>query len=103
MAPLKPHFSEGWHAQALALADSMVTAGHFSAALWADALGAALAELGADQAPDTEDTYYHAVIDALEALTVAQTKIGSSDLTRRKEAWTRAYNETPHGKPVKLS
>jgi nitrile hydratase accessory protein len=102
LAPPQPHFSEGWHAQALALADAMVRGGHFTATDWAAALGALLASADASGAPDNEDTYYLAVLDAVEALTVRHTPIAEADLTVRKDAWTKAYHDTPHGKPVVL-
>jgi len=102
LTPPQPHFSEGWHPQALALADTMVRAGHFTATDWATALGAALTSADASGAPDTEDTYYLAVLNAVEALTVRHTPIAEVDLTVRKGAWARAYHDTPHGKPVKL-
>lgn len=102
LAPPQPHFSEGWHAQALALADTMVRGGHFTATEWAIALGAKLTNADASGAPDTEDTYYLAVLDAIEALTVRHTSIAEADLKSRKDAWASAYLDTPHGKPVIL-
>jgi nitrile hydratase accessory protein len=102
LTPPQPHFSEGWHAQALALADTMVRKGHFTATEWATALGSMLSNADASGAPDTEDTYYLAVLNAVEALTVHHTLIAEVDLTLRKDAWAKAYHDTPHGKPVIL-
>lgn len=102
LAAPAPAFEEPWQAQAFALADAMVRAGHFSAAVWADALGAALREAETDGAPDTLDTYFTAVLTALERL--AETRAGISAETRaaRRAAWEDAYRRTPHGKPVEL-
>lgn len=80
----------------------MVRGGHFTAADWATALGAMLTSADASGAPDTEDTYYLAVLNAVEALTVRHTPIAEADLTIRKDAWAKAYHDTPHGKPVLL-
>lgn len=102
LTPPQPHFSEGWHAQALALADTMVRGGHFTATDWATTLGTMLTRSDASGAPDTEDTYYLAVLNAVEALTVCHTPIAETDLTVRKDAWAKAYHNTPHGKPVVL-
>ena len=102
LAPLGPNFSEGWHAQVLGLADTMVQAGYFSAEDWANCLGATLARADAVGAPDTEETYYASVLEALESLMVEKTNIGRSDLSARKTAWSEAYKRTPHGKPVTL-
>ena len=103
LAPPQPHFSEGWHAQALALADTLVRGGYFTANDWATALGDMLTNADAGGAPDTEETYYLAVLNAVETLTVRHTPIADVDLTVRKNAWAKAYHDTPHGKPVVLS
>lgn len=96
LAPLAPVFPEPWMAETLALADAMIRAGHFTAADWAAALGAALAQ-AADQ-PDTEATYYTAALTALESLA----PLPRADLATRKAAWAQAYRDTPHGQPVTL-
>lgn len=80
----------------------MVRDGHFTATDWATTLGAMLTKAETSGAPDTEDTYYLAVLNAVEALTVRNTPIAEADLTVRKDAWAKAYQDTPHGKPVVL-
>ena len=102
LSPLRPAFSEPWHAQVLALADTIVQAGHFTAADWAEALGAALTAAERQGAPDTEDTYYNCALSALERLSAAQAGIAASEQAARKQAWEEAYRRTPHGKPVSL-
>ncbi len=96
-------FAEAWHAQALAIADSMVKAGHFSAVEWAEALGAELKHAESMGRPDTAETYYDAVVIALERLCERRTEMTTTMLERRKAAWESAYRNTPHGKPVRLS
>ena len=102
LSPPKPAFDEAWQAQALALADAMVKAGHFTATEWAQALGAELHHAEATGAPDTLDTYYGCVLTALEALSTEHTDIKTQDITNRRAAWEAAYQRTPHGQPVKL-
>ena len=102
LAPRSSVFNEAWHAQVLAIADAMVHAGHFSSGHWAIALGTALRTAEADGAPDTEETYYSAALEALEMLSHTETKISAADLAERKHAWEEAYHRTPHGKPVVL-
>jgi len=102
LAPRGPVFDEPWQAQVLAMADAMVRAGHFSSGQWAIALGAALRNAEAHGAPDTEETYYSAALEALETLSDAETEISAADLAERKHAWEEAYHRTPHGKPVVL-
>ena len=103
LAPRQPQFSEGWHAQALALADTLVATGHFSAQDWASKLGQSLQDAQDCGAPDTEDTYYGAVVTALEQLVTEHTNIDAAKMFARKQAWITAYKTTPHGAPVKLT
>ncbi|MFZ1726193.1 MAG: nitrile hydratase accessory protein [Albidovulum sp.] len=102
LAPSGPTFAEPWHAQTLAIADALITGGHFSATDWAETLGASLRAAHGAGAPDTSDTYYSAALAALEILTAQNTSLSSADLARRKEQWKAAYRRTPHGKPVLL-
>lgn len=103
LAPREPVFKEPWHAQALALADSLVRAGAFTATEWAEALGAALKVAEAHGLPDNTETYYTAVVEALEALSESRTGISGAERQRRRDAWKRAYLSTPHGQPVTLA
>ena len=102
LAPPARWFDEPWQAQALALADTMVQAGRFTATEWAEALGAALEEAEARGAPDTLDGYYTAVLVALERLCETRAGISGDDRALRRAAWEAAYRRTPHGQPVEL-
>jgi nitrile hydratase accessory protein len=102
LAPPRPAFDEPWQAQALALADSLVREGRFTAAEWGEALGAALREAEGRGAPDTLDTYYTAVVTALERLCESRTGISGPDRDSRRAEWEAAYERTPHGHPVEL-
>ena len=90
-------FEAAWQAEALALADALVRRGVFSASAWAEALGAALR----GQPDDTTDSYYTAVLAALETL-LGQGPLPSPEIEARRDAWARAYRNTPHGEPVRL-
>lgn len=103
LTPRDPAFDEAWQAQTLAIADSMVRAGRFTANDWAETLGAELSAAEAAGKPDTTATYYDAALAALETLTTASTTITPADLATRKADWTRAYQRTPHGQPVDLA
>jgi nitrile hydratase accessory protein len=102
LSPPRPAFNEAWHAQVLALADTMVKAGHFSATDWAEALGAALKAAEAEGKPDTEETYYMCALSALERLSARQAGVSEAEQAERKRDWEAAYRRTPHGKPVLL-
>jgi nitrile hydratase accessory protein len=102
LIPPKPGFDEPWHAQALALADTMVQAGRFTAVDWAEGLSAALKEAEARGDADTLNTYYVAVLVALERLCEARAGISGEARALRRFAWEAAYRRTPHGQPVEL-
>lgn len=102
LAPPVPVFDAPWQAQALALADAMIRAGHVTASEWAEALGAALQRAGKAGAPDTTQTYYEAVLTALEALSGSHAGISDTARAARRAEWEAAYRRTPHGQPVRL-
>jgi len=102
LAPADPVFDAPWQAQALALADTLARSGRFTPADWAEALGHALREADAQGAPDTTETYYGAVLIALERLSETHAGISAAARTRRRAEWEAAYRRTPHGRPVVL-
>ena len=96
-------FHEAWHAQVLAVADGLVQSGLFSSNQWSNALGQQRAQAKAQQKPDTAQTYYHCALAALETLLAENSAVDQSAINTRSAAWARAYQATPHGKPVLLS
>ena len=102
LAPPEKAFDQPWQAQALALADAMVRAGHFTPTQWAQTLGASLKNAEQSGAPDNAETYYNAVITTLEHLTETHTDITAPQRKKRRAEWEAAYHRTPHGEPVQL-
>jgi nitrile hydratase accessory protein len=96
-----PLFGEPWHAETLALADLLVQRGVISAARWAETLGAEIKALKA--APDHHETYYRAVLAALERALEENGAVTRAELDEREQQWERAYLRTPHGQPVELA
>jgi nitrile hydratase accessory protein len=97
----EPVFGEPWHAQTLALADLLVKSGAISSARWAETLGAEIRALNAE--PDDRETYFRAVLAALERLLAENGSVTHAELEDREHQWERAYLRTPHGKPVELA
>jgi hypothetical protein len=97
-----PTFDEAWQAQSLAIADALVGAGVVTSMDWAEALGFELQSAARAGATDNADTYYLAVLGAVEKLLRRIEIIGRDELDARVEAWRQAYLSTPHGKPVEL-
>ena len=97
-----PAFDEAWQAQALAIADSLVRTGLFSAGEWSEALGARLRQAESDGAIDNQETYYQCVLSTLENLIASHSEIDQLTMAGKRHDWEQAYLSTPHGQPVKL-
>jgi len=98
----EPVFAEPWQAQAFALAVRLSELGHFTWKEWAEALATELRSAAERGEPDDGSKYYHHWLAALERLVVARRLTDTAALAARKAAWTDAYRNTPHGKPVEL-
>jgi nitrile hydratase accessory protein len=98
----EPAFAEAWQAEALAIADTLVQNGLFSAVDWSAALGDALQQAETDGASDDQETYYRCVLSALEGLVARNSPIDLKAMAGKRKDWEAAYLATPHGQPVKL-
>ena len=97
-----PVFREPWEAQAFAMTLALHERGVFTWAECAAALGAEIKRAQASGDPDTGETYYLHWLNALEKL-VAEKGVASADtLHRYRDAWDRACDRTPHGRPIEL-
>jgi hypothetical protein len=97
----EPVFGEAWHAEAIAVADLLLKSGVVSGARWGETLGAEIK--ARTNEPDDRETYFRAVLAALERLLAEMGAVSSEELDEREHQWERAYLRTPHGKPVNLS
>lgn len=95
-------FAEPWQAQAFALAVKLSEQGHFTWKEWAAALAHELQAAANRGDPDDGSRYYEHWLAALEGLVTAKGLAEPAALVLRKEAWTEAYRNTPHGRPVEL-
>ena len=98
----EPVFAEPWQAQAFALAVHLSADGHFTWKEWTEALGSELATSTRFGTSDEGSQYYHHWVAALERLVSAKGLADPTALVARKQAWTDAYRNTPHGRPVEL-
>lgn len=98
----EPVFREGWHAQVLAVANTLINAGEISAKDWTATFAVALRESEARGEGDKLDGYYGAALKALETLLDSKTEVSQGHVDDRTELWRRAYLNTPHGQPVEL-
>jgi nitrile hydratase accessory protein len=88
-------FAEPWEAEAFALAVSLQERGVFTAAEWAEALGAEIAR-------DPDAAYYRQWLAALEGLVASKGLTDAETLARYADGWGRAAERTPHGTPIEL-
>ena len=98
----EPVFDEAWQAQALAIADTLVQNGLFTAGEWSQTLGDELASAAAAGATDNQGTYYRCVLNALEKLVAGHSQIDRAAMSGKRKDWEQAYLSTPHGQPVEL-
>ena len=97
-----PVFREPWEAQAFAMALALHERGVFTWPEWAAALGAQIKRAQATGDPDTGETYYRHWLATLETLVAAKGVAPAALLHRYRDAWDRAADRTPHGKPIEL-
>ncbi len=98
-----PVFHEPWEAQAFAVAVSLLEAGHFTYAEWAESLTQEISKAQQQGDPDLGDTYYEHWLNALERMCSERELVGREDMVERVRQWRRAYLNTPHGHPIELS
>ncbi|WP_375160307.1 nitrile hydratase accessory protein [Bradyrhizobium sp. RDT46] len=97
-----PVFRAPWEAHAFAMALTLHQRGVFTWPEWAAALASEIKRAQAAGDPDTGETYYLHWLATLEGL-VASKGVASLDaLHRYRDAWDRAADRTPHGKPIVL-
>ncbi len=92
----EPVFAEPWEAQIFALAVELGRGGAFAPSEWS-------AVLGAELSAAADDRYYAAWLSAVERLVIAKGLADADALAERRAAWARAYESTPHGRPVELA
>ncbi len=98
----EPVFREPWEAQAFALAVSLHQRGLFTWNEWAATLARTISAAQAAGDADLGDTYYRHWLAALETLVAAKGASSADELARYQQAWDRAADRTPHGRPIEL-
>jgi len=97
-----PVFREPWEAQAFAMTLALHERGLFTWKEWAATLAAEIRRAQGEGDPDTGETYYTHWLNALENI-VAEKGVATHDILHRyRDAWDRACDRTPHGKPIEL-
>ncbi|MBM08605.1 MAG: nitrile hydratase accessory protein [Magnetovibrio sp.] len=98
----EPVFDEPWQAQVFALAVKLSEDGLFTWKQWTAAISYEIQNAQISSDPDLGDTYYEHWLNALERLVYAKGVLNIDEMTERKEAWRKAYLQTPHGIAVQL-
>jgi nitrile hydratase accessory protein len=97
-----PVFREPWEAQAFAMTLALHERGLFTWKEWAAALAAEIKRAQGAGDPDTGETYYLHWLAALEGLVTVKGVATQATLHRYRDAWDRACDRTPHGRPIEL-
>jgi nitrile hydratase accessory protein len=97
-----PVFGAPWEAQAFAMTLALYERGLFTWPEWAAALAAEIRRAQAAGDPDEGSTYYGHWLAAIERLAAEKGVTTPAALDERREAWERAADATPHGKPILL-
>ena len=98
-----PVFAEPWEAQAFAMTLTLHERGVFKWSEWAEMLGTEIKRAQAAGDPDAGDTYYRHWLAALERMVAEKGVTDGATLARYYNAWDRAADRTPHGRPIELT
>jgi nitrile hydratase accessory protein len=98
-----PAFREPWQAKAFALLVLLHRNGHFGWDAWVRTLAAEIAASPQRDNEDAEMAYHRQFLAALETIVAACDMTTPEAMQTRKDAWQRAYLNTPHGHPVELA
>ena len=98
-----PIFREPWEAQAFSMALALHQRGLFTWPEWAATLADQIKRAQAAGDPDTGETYYRHWLATLERLVAEKGIANMETLACYRDAWDRAAERTPHGKPITLS
>jgi nitrile hydratase accessory protein len=98
----EPIFNEPWQAQVMGMAEILVAKGVIPKDGWAAALGTELRDGAAAGMPDDAETYYRAVLAAIQKLLHETGVTARDEVDVRESEWRHAYLNTPHGMPVEL-
>lgn len=98
-----PVFAAPWEASAFAIAVRLSGEGYFTWDEWTATLSEEIRAAQQEDDPDLGDTYFKHWLRALERLCRARGLVSQEEASDRKDAWQRAYLDTPHGKPVELA
>lgn len=97
-----PVFGAPWQAQAFATTLALHERGLFTWPEWAQALAARIRAEPALEGEDAGDAYYRQWLATLEEMLATRGASSAEELARYRDAWDRAADRTPHGKPIEL-
>ena len=95
-------FRAPWEAHAFAMALALHEKGLFAWSEWSAMLGEEIKKAQAGGDPDTGETYYRHWLATLERMVAEKGATSAQALAQHFQAWERAMQRTPHGKPIEL-
>ena len=97
-----PVFAEPWQARAFAFTLELHQRGLFTWPEWAGALARTIRAARAAGDPDLGDTYWDHWLATLESIIAEKGVATAAALAEKRDAWERAAEATPHGRPILL-
>lgn len=97
-----PVFAAPWQAQAFAMTLALYEKGLFTWSEWASCLAEEIKRAQRAGDPDLGDTYYEHWLAALERIVADKGAAQPLALEKTREAWKKAAERTPHGRPIVL-
>ena len=97
-----PVFRAPWEAHAFAMALALHQKGLFAWSEWSAMLGEEIKKAQAAGDPGTGETYYLHWLATLERMVAEKGAASRQALAHHYQAWERAMQRTPHGKPIEL-
>lgn len=98
----EPVFSQPWHAQLFAVTVHLNETGRFDWPDWAARFSGTLSRHGLERDLDGGDDYFIAWLETLETLLAEDGAVAKDEARVFRDAWEKAYLNTPHGDPVRL-
>lgn len=97
-------FLAPWQGQLFAMTVHMCEMGHFTWSEFTHLFGRHLSlhKNSKLNEKNLNNKYYICWLNALEELIINKNLGNKKSLTSFKKKWTKAFNHTPHGKPVKI-
>ena len=96
-------FNEPWQAELLAIAILLCETGRLDKSELSEVAGKAISDTGPSASSTSDEAAFEAALGKLESVLAEKGIADRTEIDSALDEWRRAYLDTSHGKPVKLS